>query len=223
MLLVGATSFSYSQITLPPSCTIAAIGGGFYPLTPSWQTSTPLNSSWGYMTIGNPCSAKVGINTATPRTPLDVNGTIFSTRFALGIEPTSMVGIFHMKYSPSTPPLPSSPPVTIFRIDDDQGIQLMNLNNDGLLRAREIIIDAQTWPDYVFRPSYYLMPLPEVEEYIEENGHLPNVPSEEEVAENGQSLGEMNKILLEKVEELTLYMIEQQKQIEELKEQIQNQ
>jgi len=134
-----------------------------------------------------------------------------------------MVGIFHMKYSPSTPPLPISPPVTLFRIDDHEGKQLMNLDNHGLLRSREIIIDALTWPDYVFRPEYDLMPLEEVEEYIEENGHLPNVPSEEEVLENGQSLGKMNEILLEKIEELTLYMIEQQKQIEELKKQIQNQ
>ena len=222
ILLVGVTSFSYSQ-TPPPPCTMAAIGGGFLPMTPSWQTSTPLNSSWGYMTIGNPCSARVGINTDAPRTPLDVNGSVFAKRLALDVEPTSMVGIFHMKYLPSTPPLPISPPVTLFRIDDHEGKQLMNLDNHGLLRSREIIIDALTWPDYVFRPEYDLMPLEEVEEYIEENGHLPNVPSEEEVLENGQSLGKMNEILLEKIEELTLYMIEQQKQIEELKKQIQNQ
>ena len=73
------------------------------------------------------------------------------------------------------------------------------------------------WPDYVFDKSYNLMPLFETEQYIQANGHLPNVPSAAEVEADGMSVGEMNKVLLQKVEELTLYVIELQKQIDELK------
>lgn len=74
-------------------------------------------------------------------------------------------------------------------------------------------LDA-SWPDYVFDSSYQLQPLSEVEQYIKENGHLPNVPAAEIVKEDGISLGEMNRVLLEKVEELTLHLIEQQKLID---------
>ena len=62
-----------------------------------------------------------------------------------------------------------------------------------------------------------LVPLTETEAYIREQGHLPDVPSATEVEEEGLSLGEMNKVLLQKVEELTLHVIELQKQIDELK------
>ncbi len=73
------------------------------------------------------------------------------------------------------------------------------------------------WPDYVFDKSYNLMPLSETEQYIQANRHLPNVPSAAEVEADGMSVGEMNKVLLQKVEELTLYVIELHKQIDELK------
>ena len=73
------------------------------------------------------------------------------------------------------------------------------------------------WPDYVFDKSYNLMPLSETEQSIQANGPLPNVPSAAEVEADGMSVGEMNKVLLQKVEELTLYVIELQKQIDELK------
>lgn len=71
------------------------------------------------------------------------------------------------------------------------------------------------WPDYVFEKDYKLLSLKEVEKHIKEKKHLPNIPSAKEVEEKGSfSLGEMNKKLLEKVEELTLYLIDQNKQLE---------
>lgn len=77
------------------------------------------------------------------------------------------------------------------------------------------------WPDYVFKDDYELLPLNEVEKHIKEKGHLPNVPSEKEVKEQGGfSLGEMNKKLLEKVEELMLYTIQQEKRIKALEEEL---
>ena len=76
------------------------------------------------------------------------------------------------------------------------------------------------WADYVFANNYNLKPLNEVEAFIKKNGHLPNVPSATEVKENGLELGEMSKIQQEKIEELTLYLIEQKKEIETLKLQV---
>lgn len=94
----------------------------------------------------------------------------------------------------------------------------LKLGADGTLMAKEIKVTLTGWPDYVFDKGYNLMPLTETEQYIEANGHLPNVPSAAEVETDGMSVGEMNKVLLQKVEELTLYVIELQKQIDELKQ-----
>ena len=67
-----------------------------------------------------------------------------------------------------------------------------------------------------FEEDYDLMPLDEVDKYIQENGHLPNVPSAKQIKMDGLELGEMNVKLMEKIEELTLYMIELRNQNEEL-------
>lgn len=83
--------------------------------------------------------------------------------------------------------------------------------NGGVL-ATEVRV-ATTWADYVFEDDYALPALNEVECFIDENGHLPNVPSAKQVAEEGISVGEMAKIQQEKIEELTLYIIAQDKQI----------
>ena len=77
--------------------------------------------------------------------------------------------------------------------------------------------DSGSWPDHVFQAGYDLMPLPEVERYIAEHQHLPDVPSAEEVAADGQSLGKTQALLLQKIEELTLYMIDLKKENEALK------
>ncbi len=102
---------------------------------------------------------------------------------------------------------------------------------DGKILAEEVRIqNSSTWPDYVFEnyfegnsklnPTYEFLALEEVEQFIEKNHHLPGVPSAIELEKEGMSLKEMNLILLEKVEELTLYLIEQQKEIEALKKTI---
>jgi len=75
------------------------------------------------------------------------------------------------------------------------------------------------WPDYVFDKAYKLKPLGEVKKYITEHKHLPNIPSAAEMEKNGIQLGEMSKKLMEKVEELTLYVLQLQEQIDELKKQ----
>ncbi|MDY8136196.1 shufflon system plasmid conjugative transfer pilus tip adhesin PilV [Aquimarina sp. 2201CG5-10] len=88
----------------------------------------------------------------------------------------------------------------------------------GKVLAEELKIRTYAnWPDYVFNHNYKLKTLQEVENHINTNGHLPNIPSAKEIKDNGISVGEMNAKLLEKIEELTLYLIKQQKDIESLK------
>lgn len=106
------------------------------------------------------------------------------------------------------------------------GATIYKLSVKGKVRAEEVKV-YNTWADYVFSPNYKLPNLNEVENYITKNGHLQNVPSAKEVTENGLALGEMAKIQQEKIEELTLYLIQQNKEltkqnseIEELKAQV---
>jgi len=102
----------------------------------------------------------------------------------------------------------------------------------GKIHTQEVIVDLKgaIAPDYVFE-TYYLgvsklksdykfLTLPEIETYIKEYHHLPGVPSAKEIEENGLSLKEMNLLLLEKIEELTLFTIQQQKEIDLLKVQV---
>ena len=89
---------------------------------------------------------------------------------------------------------------------------------EGTVGARRIKVTQQAdWADFVFESNYKLSSLSEVEKFIIEHKHLPDVPSAKEVAKDGVDLGEMNKILLQKIEELTLHMIELEKQVKELK------
>lgn len=76
------------------------------------------------------------------------------------------------------------------------------------------------WPDYVFSKNYDLPSLSDVEQYIQANSHLPGVPSAAEIEENNLNLGEMNAILLKKIEEITLYLIEANKESTRMKEEI---
>jgi hypothetical protein len=95
---------------------------------------------------------------------------------------------------------------------------------EGTLGARRIKVTQQAnWADFVFHKDYKLPPLHEVEKFISDNGHLPEIPTAAEVKENGVDVGEMNKLLLQKVEELTLYLIQQQKEINALKDLIKKQ
>lgn len=84
----------------------------------------------------------------------------------------------------------------------------------GILTEEVRVTLENEWADYVFEEGYNLMPLDKVETFIKENGHLPNVPSAKQVNANGLELGEISKIQQEKIEELTLYLIEQKKQLE---------
>lgn len=91
------------------------------------------------------------------------------------------------------------------------------LGIDGTLVAKRCVIQITDWADFVFKPDYVLKPLSEVESYISENHHLPDVPAEDIVLKNGMDVSEINKLLLQKIEELTLYVIELKKENELIK------
>lgn len=89
---------------------------------------------------------------------------------------------------------------------------------EGRIGAREVVVTAQNpWPDYVFSNSYNLMPLSQVKDFIKSHHHLPGMPDASSVEKNGIELGEMNSLLLKKIEELTLYLLELKKENEEIK------
>lgn len=89
--------------------------------------------------------------------------------------------------------------------------------NGDIIATKVLVTPYANWPDYVFKPQYKLPSLAEVKTYIDQNQHLPEVPSAATVEKDGQDLGEINKVLLKKVEELTLYLIEQKAEINDLK------
>ncbi|RBL89961.1 SlyX family protein [Chitinophaga flava] len=91
-----------------------------------------------------------------------------------------------------------------------------NLNVNGQVNTNRVKVTQDSWADFVFDPAYTLPSLPTVEKFIQDNQHLPNIPSAKEVTDKGLDLGDISARLLQKIEELTLYMIEQHKKIETL-------
>ncbi|HAE12991.1 MAG: hypothetical protein H6548_02130 [Chitinophagales bacterium] len=91
------------------------------------------------------------------------------------------------------------------------------LSVDGKIMCEELRVEMSPWPDYVFHDEYELLPLHELSAFIASNQHLPGIPAASEIESEGLEVGEMQAMLMEKVEELTLYIIELQRQIDELK------
>ena len=161
-------------------------------------------------------NGNVGVATATPAYTFDVNGTVNATTFRVGGNQVGMwpVASSNISYTAGK--------VSIGTTAAPAGYDLAV---GGKIVAEEVVVKLEAnWPDYVFENDFKLMPLNEVQQYINANKHLPGVPSALEVKENGVAVGEMNAVLLKKIEELTLYVLElkkeneaQQKQLEELK------
>ncbi len=91
-----------------------------------------------------------------------------------------------------------------------------SLSVNGNIRAREVKVESTNWPDYVFDQGYEKMNLRDLEKFILSNKHLPEIPKASQVAAEGIKVGEMNKLLLKKIEELTLHLIEKDHQVESM-------
>lgn len=107
------------------------------------------------------------------------------------------------------------------KINCKEELRVVEVNSDQInskeINAKEINVALNQAADYVFDEQYALQPLNEVEAYVRENKHLPGVPSATEFSEKGMNVSEMSNLLLEKVEELTLHLIQMQKEMEVLK------
>jgi hypothetical protein len=150
----------------------------------------------------------VGIGTPTPAYKLDVNGVINSTGILINGVPFAGGG---SQWATSG--------TTISYTAGNVGIGTASpgsfrLAVEGKVGAREFhVTTTNPWPDYVFDRSYKLRPLSEVEEFISRNKHLPEMPSASEIETAGHQLGEMDALMLKKIEELTLYILDQEKKI----------
>ena len=186
---------------------------------------------WNNEKVRISSSGSVGIGTTTPSNKLDVNGTIsfsnslrensLSNKLILNVG--SGVGtelhagdvtgiIFKDPWNNEKVRISSSGNVGIGTTTPDE-----KLTVKGKIHAEEVIIDLNVpAPDYVFAPDYQLRDLDELQQFIETNKHLPEVPSAATMEEEGISVSEMNMLLLKKVEELTLYILQQEKRIEKL-------
>ncbi len=92
----------------------------------------------------------------------------------------------------------------------------------GNIKAREVKIEVNAGADFVFQPEYNLKSLSEVEQFVKTNRHLPEIPSEKQMQEEGLSVNDFQIGLLQKIEELTLYTIQQNKRIEELEKKLED-
>jgi len=97
-------------------------------------------------------------------------------------------------------------------IGTDNPKEMLSVN--GKVRAHEIKVETTNWPDYVFKPNYQLLPLSDLESFVKTYNHLPEIPTASVIENDGLMLGEMNKKMIKKIEEMTLYIIDQQKLIE---------
>lgn len=152
-------------------------------------------------TLGN-----VGIGVDNPSEKLEVGGNIKTSGYA-SVSKLFVNGM---------PPQPFGSEFEVWGHSVFHG----NITNEGTTTSKRIKVCSDGWCDYVFEKEYKLMPLKEVESFIKENKHLPDVPSANEVASDYVDVFEMQKIQMKKIEELTLYMIELKKENEELKSQI---
>jgi hypothetical protein len=161
-----------------------------------------------------PKNGPVGINTLQPRVALDVNGITYSNSLVLGSLPANRIGLFQLHYTGAISD-------TALLVISNGDRRIFQVSNNGTVRAREVLVNLKNdWPDYVFSPHYKLRSLPELECYLNQYQHLPGIPNAASVEQNGIGLAEMNRLLLEKVEELTLYLIEQEKRIQTLEKQL---
>lgn len=172
-----------------------------------------------YNIILNPFGGNIGIGTLTPTSTLHVNGVVRSdNQFVLtgvGALQETSDNHLHLWSNKSIAFGASGSGNEMMRIGMDGNVGIgttiadSKLTVKGTIHAEEVKVDLSVpGPDYVFEPDYKLISLDELAEYLKENKHLPEIPSAKEMEINGIELSKMNILLLKKIEELTLYVID---------------
>lgn len=138
------------------------------------------------------------------------NACLPDVRVGIGVKPDAKL---HIKTSVDKETHP-------ILVEDASGFKLLQLNVNGTLLSRKVRVDMDNWADFVFEADYDLIDLDSVQTYILKHKHLPGVPSADSVSIEGVDLGEMNKLLLQKIEELTLYLLQEKEQNQVLEERI---
>ena len=171
-------------------------------------------------------NGKIGIGTLTPFSKLDIisttgmGNTFDNTKATLRVTDASyqmLIDGNEIHTSGEMHIASTSGVINLFKINSSGPVDdAVRVDVDGKLWAEEIEVKSEVDADYVFEEDYDLRSLEDVEAYVKSEKHLPDMPSAVEFAETGQNLAKMDNLLLRKVEELTLYVIELQKQIEDL-------
>ncbi|NOQ26142.1 MAG: shufflon system plasmid conjugative transfer pilus tip adhesin PilV [Bacteroidales bacterium] len=176
-------------------------------------------------------SGNVGIGIASPGAKLDVNGSIkitgsnhftFANSNGHGVINfgNNGLGNLYFRSLPVGGDINSSNHLMILTYDGRLGIGTWDPGNyklavNGSIRAKSIDVET-SWSDFVFEKDYNLRTIKDVDDFIKNNGHLPEIPSAEEVEKNGINVGEIQSKLLQKIEELTLYIIQLETRVTEL-------
>ncbi|QJB42423.1 hypothetical protein HF324_33065 [Chitinophaga oryzae] len=206
------------------------------------QTFTNGTTAGGNLVLQRDGSGKVGIGLPQPRYVLHTvayNNSGAAAALLWGQQYGVMIGVestssnyYALNVASSVSPLGSgvtnegAKSLLCVRADGNVGIGTLNpgtykLAVEGTVGARRIKVTQQTsWADFVFHENYQLPSLQELEAYIQQHKHLPDVPTAKEVQENGIDIGNMNATLLQKVEELTLYIIQLNKKNEALEKRV---
>lgn len=162
--------------------------------------------------------ASIGLSYTNAETVVGNNAVVdHATPNILAIKTATGASAITMKWNNGIHFYVTNANVTEGQVINTAAFEKMRITpNDGVF-ADQITVEAQSaWPDYVFDRGYQLPELKSVKSFIETNKHLPGVPSANEIAEKGINLGQMNAILLEKIEQLMLYAIEQDKKLADL-------
>lgn len=194
-----------------------------------------LMAGYGNYVMALGTNGNVGIGTTNPFSKLTVSGelsnstsqvSILNSQGGHAIIRTGINGITNqgMTFLLADSDGSNQQNVMVFSAYGNVGIGTTKPSNkldvNGTIHSKEVKVDMSGWSDFVFKKEYNLPNLTEVEKHITEKGHLKDIPNEEEVLKNGLNLGEINAKLLQKIEELTLYAIEQNKKIDNLEKRL---
>ncbi len=226
-------SYAFGYSTLTTASYAMALGNGVINNT-SNSLAVGFNSTAPTLFVGGGTGGasigKIGIGTITPSSQLEISTAIAAAGHSL------------LKVKNTSLPISQPYSQTLFEVMDNGqtyiGVQtngakrqnsltgnhstaMLTVNGDIVVgtdnstgTGANLWVTESNWADFVFDTDYKLMPLNEVEKFYKANHHLPAVPSQKEIQEQGNNLGQTDVVLLQKIEELTLYMVKQQKQLE---------